>query len=113
MNTARSTLPTVVVKDGPDTSFTLLRLCQVCRVEPQTVMGMVSYGLLKPYGIRPVRWRFSADNVALVHSAARLQREFGMNLEGVAYTLELLNANRALRTRLREVEDALWRSRRR
>lgn len=89
------------------TQFMLLRLCKACRVEPETIVELVNRGVLKPTGGRAVHWRFSSTNVSCAYAAARLQKEFGMNLAGVVYTLELLEINEALCTRLRELERML------
>ncbi|MFZ0255696.1 MAG: chaperone modulator CbpM [Gammaproteobacteria bacterium] len=76
-------------------------------VEPEAIVELVNRGVLKPTGGRAVHWRFSSANVSRAYTATRLQKEFGMNAAGVAYTMELLDMNEALRTRLRELERML------
>jgi len=88
-------------------TLSLREMCRGCGLPGEDLMAMVEEGLLQPQGPSPARWRFAASELERVRAALRLQRDLGLNLAGVALVLDLLDEVRALRARVRVLEQLL------
>jgi len=85
--------------------LTLAELCQACRMNAETVLDMVEYGIVEPLGSRPgEEWRFTGVSVQRVRSAQRLQADLGVNIAGAALAIDLLEELEVLRARLGDPE---------
>lgn len=82
-------------------TFTLAELCRCCAVEAVHVEMLVEQGILQPTGKQGLHWAFSADSVKRTRITLNLQRDLGVNLEGAALALELLERIDDLEARLR------------
>lgn len=76
-------------------------LCRACATSTEWVVELVEEGVLEVRGERTEEWRFSGATLARAIRARRLQRDFDLNLPGVALVLELMDEIDALRQRLR------------
>lgn len=85
---------------------TLDDLCRACRVEQTIVLQLVEEGVLEPSARDVSPWRFSGTTVPLVAKALRLQRDFDLNLAGVAFALDLLDEIKQLRKRIEFYESS-------
>lgn len=83
------------------TELDLCQLCEVCGVDAERVIDMVSEGVVEPFGTDPRQWRFTGTAVIRVRTALRLQRDLRVNLAGAALALDLLEELAELR-RLRD-----------
>ena len=80
------------------TKVTLYELCRCCNVTGETVVEMVSEGVIEPDGGGgPQDWRFSGRTLVRVQTAVRLQQDLHVNLPGVALVLDLLEELAELR----------------
>lgn len=88
-------------------TLTLAELCRSCGVHVEWVTLLVEEGVLEPRRdhTRGVHWRFPARELPRVHVAARLQRDLGLNVSGVALALELIDEIRSLRERVDALEQ--------
>ncbi len=86
------------------TELSLDDLCQVCSSSTEYITELVEEGVLEPTGSQYTQWRFSANSLQRVRTAARLQRDLDINLSGVALALELLDEIAALRAQLHRFE---------
>ena len=82
-----------------ESGFTLDELCRLCRQRAEAIITMVDEGVLDPEGEDPATWRFPGPSVTHVRIVVRLQRDLGVNLEGAALVLELLDRLARLRAR--------------
>jgi chaperone modulatory protein CbpM len=89
----------VILDDAEE--VTLADLTRTCRVHAEWVMELVEEGVIEPRGPGGPQWRFSATTVVRVQKAQRLQRDLGINLQGIALALQLLDRIDALEGRLR------------
>ena len=64
-------------------------------------------GILQPTGARRDDWQFPGNSLHTAMRAHRLQRDLGLNLEGVALALELIDEIEALRSRINALEELL------
>ncbi|NNM63026.1 MAG: MerR family transcriptional regulator [Burkholderiales bacterium] len=84
----------------------LLELRDLTRAcaQPETwVMDLVQVGILEPLPgaqRRPSDWRFSGQALFTARKVQHLQQDLGVNLEGAALALELMQQLDALRARL-------------
>lgn len=80
--------------------FSLVELCEVCRISADYAFEVVDEGIIEPEGTEPSQWRFRADDLRRVQMALRLQRDLRVNLPGAALALHLLEELEATRRRL-------------
>jgi chaperone modulatory protein CbpM len=85
------------------TELTLADLCRACAAETGLIIEMVDEGVLTPAGQAPTQWRFSGLHLQHAKVALRLQRDLGVNLQGAAVVLQLLEEMDVLRARLRSM----------
>lgn len=76
-------------------------LIRCCRLQQQELVAMVEMGVLEPRGEQPSAWRFSGTDVRRAQIVQRLTRDLGVNLEGAALIIDLLEERAALRTQIR------------
>ena len=78
-----------------ETVITLEELCRNCTVKTEEIVIMVEEGILDPQGERlapaVAEWQFHVSSVKRVKVAVHLQRDLGVNLQGAALALELLD----------------------
>lgn len=89
-----------------DVELSLGELCRACQLTAEDVFELVEQGLIEPRGRQPARWRFQGVSVRRVRCAQRLERDLGVNVEGAALALELLEELEQLRLRLRRFESS-------
>ena len=87
----------------------LTEFVSYCRVENALVIEMVELGVLEPQGAAPNEWRFAARDLRRARTALRLSRDLGVNYEGAAVILDLLDERDAMLARLRTLQTALLR----
>ncbi len=85
--------------------FTLVEVCQACAVEIDFIVELVEEGVLEPVGIERSEWRFAGTDLQRATLALRLQRDLGLNLAGVALSLQLLEEISELRVRVEANRD--------
>ena len=81
--------------------LTLADICRACAIDDVVIIEMVEEGVLTPAGQAPAQWRFSGLHLQHAKVAVRLQRDLGVNLQGAALALQLLEEMDLLRARLR------------
>lgn len=81
--------------------LSLDELCHFCSMEAELVAELVNEGILKPFGREQTAWRFTFISVEVVRKTRRLQRDLGLNLQGAALALELLEEIDRLQSRLK------------
>lgn len=85
-------------------SLTLIELSRCSAVPVDWIVDLVEHGVLDPKGGTSRDWRFESHSLSLVIRARRLQTDLGLNLEGIALALNLLEENAALRRRLHALQ---------
>jgi len=92
-----------------EVEFSLSELSQACGVNAEWLITLVEEGILDPHenGSHKNRhqWRFSGPCIQRVRIVRRLQQDLGINLAGVALTLELLGEINDLKARLIALES--------
>lgn len=84
--------------------YSLNEVCDACSIQTGWVIELVAHGIIQPTGEEPRQWRFPGSSLHTAMRARRLQRDFDLNLAGVALALELLDEIETLRSRLRAIE---------
>ena len=92
-------LTTLILEEQSE--LTLADICRACATEEVVIIEMVEEGVLTPVGEAPAQWRFSGLHLQHAKVAVRLQRDLGVNLQGAALALQLLEEMDQLRARLR------------
>jgi len=78
-------------------------ICQMCRLELAAVLELGDLGLLSPRET-PSGWQVPATALPRLRLIGRLMRDLGVNVSGAALAVELLEAQRALERRIRDLE---------
>ena len=92
-------LTTLILEEQSE--LTLADICRACAIDDGVIIEMVEEGVLTPAGQTPAQWRFSGLHLQHARVAVRLQRDLGVNLQGAALALQLLEEMDLLRARLR------------
>lgn len=83
--------------------LSLSELCHACSAHAEWVVELVEEGVIEPEGgPEPSGWRFYGTSLRRARVARRLQSDLGINLNGAAVVLELLEEIEVLRLRLSE-----------
>ena len=88
------------------TELSLNEFCRACSQQEEWVVELVEEGVLEPIGNDRKRWQCSAVSLQRAHITLRLQRDLGINLAGIALTLDLLDEIETLRARLNRLDVA-------
>jgi chaperone modulatory protein CbpM len=86
------------------TMLSLQELSRACRVEKAWLMQLVEEGILEPQGRDRGCWHFSGNSLRRVLIVRRLQDDLGINLQGAALAMDLMQEIDILRARLNRFE---------
>jgi len=86
------------------TTLTLGQLCRSAGVHAEWITLLVDEGVIEPEP-QQARWVFASHHLPRVHTAARLQRDLGLDVAGVALALELMDEIGYLRRRIEALEE--------
>jgi chaperone modulatory protein CbpM len=78
--------------------------CGLTRAE---IVELVEYGVFAPTGAGPLEWSFPDSALARAKEAARLRREFELELHGIAVLLAYRERIEELEGRVRQLECLL------
>jgi chaperone modulatory protein CbpM len=101
----------VEVLDG---SLTLIEFCSYAQLPRQHVIDMIEAGVLEPLGDMTDElledWcRFAAHDLRRARIARRLMNDLGVNLDGAAMILDLIEERDALHSQIGMLEKMLER----
>lgn len=85
------------------TELTLADLCRACAADTALLVELVDEGILSPSGNAPQQWRFTGVQMHRARTALTLQRDLGINLQGAALAVELLEELAKVRAQLRRL----------
>ncbi len=74
-----------------ENDLTLIQLCDICNLLPESIIEMVDEGILEPQGQSKKSWRFPFSTVENVRKVTRFQNDLDVNLAGAALALHLLD----------------------
>jgi chaperone modulatory protein CbpM len=83
-------------------------LCRLCDLTLEAMTELAELGVAAPRGYVPREWQFPATALPRLRIAGRLMRDLGLNASGAALAVELLETQRLLERRLRELERHLY-----
>lgn len=89
-------------------SFSLAELSHCCGVSTDTIVILVSEGVLSPHGQSQHEWQFAGADLARALSAVRLERDLGLNPAGAALAVEMMDEMQQLRERVRLLERLIF-----
>jgi chaperone modulatory protein CbpM len=79
------------------------RICQMCRIDLTVVEELSELGLVSPRRTGS-DWQVPAAALPRLRVVGRLMHDLGLNASGAALAVELLEAQRALERRIRDLE---------
>jgi len=83
--------------------------CQVVDTPAAYVIEIVEHGILEPQGRKPDEWLFDERALTIARRAVKLQRDLGLEWQGVALALELLDELEHVRAENRMLKQRLGR----
>ena len=87
-------------------TLTLSELTIFCDANADWVFTLVEHGVVTPVIRTAPEWEFTAAHIARARKAARLMRDLGLNVAGVALVLDLIEERDALVRKLAVMEGA-------
>lgn len=84
----------------PIDALSLSELTMFCHTSSEWVVTLVDYGVVTPIERAAPDWEFAPSHVARARKAARLMRDLGLNVAGVALVLDLIEERDALARKL-------------
>jgi chaperone modulatory protein CbpM len=84
------------------TALTIAELSRLCAVEERRIIEYVEEGVLEVVAIDAPEWRFRGAALRRARMAVRLERDFELNLGGLALVMELLEELERLRRESRD-----------
>ena len=78
-------------------------ICQMCRIELAAVLELGDLGLVRARETHE-GWQVTATALPRLRTIGRLMHDLGVNVSGAALAVELLETQRALERRLRDLE---------
>jgi DNA-binding transcriptional MerR regulator len=96
----------LVVRSINSEDVNVEHLANRAEMHPATVQRLIDFGLIRPVSPMNAVLLFKVSNILRLRSIKRLRRELGINLQGVAAVLDLLERLRDL-----ESENASLRAR--
>jgi len=95
----------VLVYEGG--ALSLVEICEICHISESTLIEWVEEGVLGHETPPRLPVTFDGEMIQRIHAAHRLQRDLGINLQGVVLALELLDELETLRSELSILKRAL------
>lgn len=89
-------------------TLSLSELTVFCDAETDLVVALVEYGVVAPVEAENDEWQFAPCNIARARKAARLMRDLGLNLAGVALVLDLIEERDRLARKLAMFDRTGW-----
>ena len=81
-------------------TLSLSELTVFCDTSADWVVTLVEQGVVTPVVRQAPEWQFSPPDIARARKAARLMRDLGLNVAGVALVLDLMKERDALARKL-------------
>lgn len=78
-------------------------ICQLCRIDLNVVLELGDLGLVSPRA-SGAGWQLPATQLPRLRVIGRLMQDLGLNASGAALAVELLEEQRALVRRIRDLE---------
>ena len=85
-------------------TLSLSELSVFCDTSDNWVVTLVEYGVVNPVARAATEWEFAPPHIARARKAARLMRDLGLNVAGVALVLDLIDERDALARKLAVME---------
>ena len=88
--------------------LSLSDLAQRGSVHIEIIIELVQEGVLEPQGKNPEQWRFTGPDLIRLRRALNLQRDFELNLSGIALAMDLLDELDELRAKIEHLERRVF-----
>lgn len=79
-------------------------VCELCRIDLEVVRELAALGLVTTRATPSGQWQVPATALARLRVVGSLMRDLGVNTSGAALAVELLEMQRELERRIRQLE---------
>jgi chaperone modulatory protein CbpM len=88
--------------------YSLSEVCSRCGIHAELIVEMVEYGVVEPADTDThKRWLFAGEALTRLDRAQRLRQDLGLNLPGLALSMELLDQIDTLRRQVASLQHQL------
>lgn len=98
----------IIANYADNSQITLEELCLSCHLSPDAINEFIEYDIISPINDDAEQMLFDLMQLQRVQTALRLQRDFEVNMAGVALVLDLIEERDTLRTRTEFLEKLLY-----
>jgi chaperone modulatory protein CbpM len=77
--------------------YKLDEICNAADIPQNTLVEIVTHGIVKPEGESPSDWTFEWHSVTVINKAYRLRRDLDIDWAGIALAMDLLDELESLR----------------
>jgi chaperone modulatory protein CbpM len=78
--------------------YNLDTICEAADIPHNTLIEIVTHGIVKPDGESPTDWTFEWHSVTVINKANRLHRDLDIDWAGIALAMDLLDELESLRS---------------
>lgn len=90
------------------TLYSLSEVCSRCGLHAELIVEMVEYGVLEPADTDVDKhWLFAGETLMRLDRAQRLRQDLGLNLAGLALSMDLLDQIDTLRRQVASLQHQL------
>ena len=82
-------------------------LCHVTELSSNIIIEIVEHGIVEPEGNSPENWVFNAQMVVVTKKACRLHRDLGIDWQGIALAIVLLEEMEQLKSENQKLNSLL------
>jgi chaperone modulatory protein CbpM len=79
-------------------------ICQICQIDIEAMRELAALGVVTAREPVPGDWELAATALPRLRIVGRLMRDLGVNVSGAALAIELLEEQRSLESRIRQLE---------
>jgi chaperone modulatory protein CbpM len=79
-------------------------ICQICEIDAEAVRELAALGVVRTREPEPGACQLPATALPRLRVMGRLMRDLGLNVSGAALAIELLEEQRSLERRIRQLE---------
>ncbi len=90
-------------------SFNLIQLYEITHLSSEFIDKSIEHGIINPAGKNAEEWLFNSNHLNLLQKAARLRNDLGLDWNGLALALDLLDELEQLRCENKTIKNRLKR----
>lgn len=87
--------------------YSFEELCDVTELSSHVIIEIVEHGIVEPEGADPQHWSFNTQMITVTKKACRLHRDLGIDWQGIALAINLMDELEQLRAQNQQLQSRL------